>query len=827
MLPVAGLGQSAILTTVPISPRHCDCQSCIKILDGPYAGHYEREEDTQGQCGSGNGCYYRDIHSETEVCACDPGENTRPTDEIYGYEESNRCAPKPGPGHGGHGHPCNRDCSDGIIKTCYFNFNLENLYSNESERAADGVSRPVLTYNGKIPGPPIIVCEDDTVRIRVNNMLDFNGTEDQWFGISGTTLHENGIPQINRAFADGVPFVSQCPTPPGETFKLYGWDKDSGVVAGTYYYHDFMGGHSVQGASGPIIVKERIPKPDLYDVDKIKYRIFLQEWYHSPTNSTPVSILCNGKGRQGEFIPALSSGDSIIQYLAGREHTWVPVPNPHYTGDFNTSYEVFNIWNPGKRYRFRIIGAIGENFPIRVSIENHTFTAIATDAQYIEPVHDLTALWVAGGERYDIVVQTKEKDDVRTREPYQIHFFAQQTIPLCSIAYLRYHGQTVNESYIPDCSEFELGEEARVLNPVPLNYSDWINPNNIHVSQLRSAENVTVSNTSVNTHYAWMAETTFNNFRMVWPDVPFLFQDPANTTNRCGYTGGPNGTRNVPISCEADDICHCEHVLEESGLTNGSETFEIILINDGGSNIAHPVHQHGGWYHVLGVGQYDVTTTIINRTFIIEEDQQGRLTRNYDSPPCKDTLQIPPNGYAILSSTLLTNPAPWLLHSHISYHVEQGMAMVIQVGEFGNWTLGPVEDQNNTVCQDKPCLRDYNRIYWYSGMPNTTKCVQPGDQLMFVLGGEEYDVNVVNTTGDSDYDNFDDISSITTLCPLNGHSVFNDTWGSYIFDATTEGRYYFYSGEPAQCSGGNLRAELFVSEQCDCQRDEVPDAVLG
>ena len=75
-----------------------------------------------------------------------------------------------------------------------------------------------------------------------------------------------------------------------------------------------------------------------------------------------------------------------------------------------SEYEAFYIRKLGTKYRFRIIGAMGESIPIRVSIENHNFSVISVDSIDIVPVHNLTALWITVGERYDIVINTKTED---------------------------------------------------------------------------------------------------------------------------------------------------------------------------------------------------------------------------------------------------------------------------------------------------------------------------------------------------------------------------------------------------------------------------------
>ncbi|CAG7822416.1 unnamed protein product, partial [Allacma fusca] len=53
------------------------------------------------------------------------------------------------------------------------------------------------------------VCEGDTVVVDVTNSL---------FG-EGTAIHWHGIHMKTTPWMDGVPGVSQCPIPPGSTFR--------------------------------------------------------------------------------------------------------------------------------------------------------------------------------------------------------------------------------------------------------------------------------------------------------------------------------------------------------------------------------------------------------------------------------------------------------------------------------------------------------------------------------------------------------------------------------------------------------------------------------
>ena len=62
-----------------------------------------------------------------------------------------------------------------------------------------------LAYNGQVPGPQIRVTEGDRVRIVVKNNLE-----------QSTAVHFHGVEVPNDQ--DGVPFITQPPIKPGETY---------------------------------------------------------------------------------------------------------------------------------------------------------------------------------------------------------------------------------------------------------------------------------------------------------------------------------------------------------------------------------------------------------------------------------------------------------------------------------------------------------------------------------------------------------------------------------------------------------------------------------
>ncbi len=99
-------------------------------------------------------------------------------------------------------------------------------------------------YNTTAPGPEIRIRQGDRVRIVVENGLQ-----------EETTVHWHGVRTPNAM--DGVPYLTQPPIGPGETF-VYEFDA---VDAGTFWYHPHQRSFAQveRGLHGSLIVDEAEP----------------------------------------------------------------------------------------------------------------------------------------------------------------------------------------------------------------------------------------------------------------------------------------------------------------------------------------------------------------------------------------------------------------------------------------------------------------------------------------------------------------------------------------------------------------------------------------
>ncbi len=126
-------------------------------------------------------------------------------------------------------------------------------------------------YNGQIPGPQIRVREGDRVRIVLTNQLS-----------QSTSIHFHGLEVPNDQ--DGVPFITQPPVKPGETYTYEFTVPNSG--SHMYHSHHNSTKQVGMGLLGAFVVepKNRSREPKV-DVD---YVMILNDVSHGYT--------LNGKG---------------------------------------------------------------------------------------------------------------------------------------------------------------------------------------------------------------------------------------------------------------------------------------------------------------------------------------------------------------------------------------------------------------------------------------------------------------------------------------------------------------------------------------------------
>jgi FtsP/CotA-like multicopper oxidase with cupredoxin domain len=116
-----------------------------------------------------------------------------------------------------------------------------------------GKTAEAWAYNGQVPGPELRVTEGDKVRVNIKNELP-----------ESTSIHFHGVLVPNKM--DGVPFVTQPPTKPGESFSYEFTAKNTG--SHMYHSHHNSTKQVGKGLLGAFIIepKDKSKEP-AYDVE--------------------------------------------------------------------------------------------------------------------------------------------------------------------------------------------------------------------------------------------------------------------------------------------------------------------------------------------------------------------------------------------------------------------------------------------------------------------------------------------------------------------------------------------------------------------------------
>lgn len=99
----------------------------------------------------------------------------------------------------------------------------------------------------------------------------------------------------------------------------------------------------------------------------------------------------------------------------------------------------------------------------------------------------------------------------------------------------------------------------------------------------------------------------------------------------------------------------------------------ITVVN----TVSHPFHMHGYKLFVMGMGQHPDKSPM---TCAHAQDKAGTMPRLSKNKPLKDTISIPSKGFTVFRFKA-DNPGWWFLHCHYEWHMANGMALVVQVGE--------------------------------------------------------------------------------------------------------------------------------------------------
>ncbi|XP_030451293.1 laccase-4-like isoform X1 [Syzygium oleosum] len=505
-------------------------------------------------------------------------------------------------------------------------------------------SKPIVTVNGKFPGPTLYAREDDTVLVRVVNHVSYN-----------VTIHWHGVRQLRTCWSDGPAYITQCPIRPGQSY-VYNFTLTG--ERGTLLWHAHITWLRATLHGAIVILPKRgvpYPFPKPYK-EKV---IVLGEWWKADTE------LVLSQTEQSGLPPNTSDAHTI---------NGDPGPLP------NCSSQGYKLHvESGKTYLLRIVNA-AVNEEVFFKIAGHNLTVVEVDASYTKPF-SIDTIFIAPGQTTNALLAADQSSGsyLMAISPFMDTVVAVDNLTTTGI--MQYNGTLVSTPTVQvsmpainaTSVEFSFINSLRSLNSkrYPANVPLTVD----HSLLFTLSVGVNPCSTCVNGSKLIAA---LNNVSFVMPSTDILeahyhkrrgvYTDdfPGNPPMPFNYTGTPpsnmqtmNGTRVYKLAYNS--------------------TVQIVL--QGTSIVApenHPTHLHG--FNIFGIGKG-------LGNFDPNKDPENF---NLVDPVERNTIGVSTGGWTAIRFRA-DNPGVWFLHCHLELHTTWGLKMVFVVedGDGPNESLLP------------------------------------------------------------------------------------------------------------------------------------------
>ncbi|KAI3808436.1 hypothetical protein L1987_24387 [Smallanthus sonchifolius] len=503
-------------------------------------------------------------------------------------------------------------------------------------------AKPIVTVNGRFPGPTIYAREGDRVVINVSNHAQYN-----------MSIHWHGLKQYANGWADGPAYITQCPIKKGSS---YVYDFNVTGQRGTLWWHAHILWLRATVYGAIVILPQQqtpypFPKPDSEQV------LVFGEWWHGDVENIV---------KQGNAM-GLPPNMSDAHTINGKPGPLFPCSEKH-----TYAMEV----ESGKKYLLRIVNA-ALNDELFFAIAGHNMTVVEIDAVYTKPF-TTSAILIAPGQTTNVLVYA---NNAPGRYFMAVRPFQDVPIPVdnkTATAILQYKGvpNTVLPSLpqlpSPNDTTFALSYNNKLRSLNSLNF-----PANVPLKVDRKlfftvGLGKSVCPTCIN---GTRLSASLNNITFVMPQTGllqahyskmrgvFTLDFPDKPPQPFNYTGAPL-TANLFTS----------HGTRLSKIAFNS-TVELVIQDTNLLSVeSHPFHLHGYNFFVVGTGVGNFNPA------------KDPSKYNLVDPPERNTVGVPTGGWAAIRFRA-DNPGVWFFHCHLELHTGWGLKTAFVVED------GPGKDQ--------------------------------------------------------------------------------------------------------------------------------------
>lgn len=532
----------------------------------------------------------------------------------------------------------------GILPT-YFIFGQNvvryNLTMTDTIVNYSGKEKRAIAVNGQIPMPTLTFTEGDIAEIVVHNKLN-----------ESTSLHWHGVFLPNKE--DGVPYLTQMPIKPNETFTY----RFPIIQSGTHWYHSHSGLQEQIGMYGSLVLLKKKDDPTFRNgIDDLpEVPIILSEWTDiKPENVHRMLHNANDwfaikKGTVQSYSEAIKAG----HFKTKLDNEWkrmlaMDVSDVYYdkfliNGKNESQLSQFKA---GDKVRLRISNG-GASSYFWLNYAGGKMTVVANDGNDVEPV-DVDRLIIGVSETYDVVVSIPNDDTAyeflatpEDRTKSASIFLGKGKMQLKSrMPRLKYFEgmKMMNNMMNMDGSMDDMGMDMsyQQMDMNTVMYPEITgNPEMKMDEKMVMDDNMNHSNDSMNANQDII---TLNYGMLKAPQPTTLPKDAPVRELRFELTGNMN---RYVWSMDNKVLSETDKILIKKG-----ENVRITLYN--GSMMRHPMHLHGHDFRILN-GQDDYA-------------------------PLKNVLDIMPMETDVIEFAANVE-GDWFFHCHILYHMMAGMNRV-------------------------------------------------------------------------------------------------------------------------------------------------------
>lgn len=535
----------------------------------------------------------------------------------------------------------------------------------------NGKNKHAIAVNGQFSMPTLTFYQGDTAEIVVHNKLK-----------EGTSLHWHGLILPNEY--DGVPWLTQKPIMPGETFTY----RFPIIQNGTHWYHSHAGLQEQIGMYGSMILKKREPNSTVKVENEYPFRkgiddlptipVILSEW--SDLNSHNVQRML----RYANDYAAIkkkstqSYGEAIVKghFKTKLNNEWkrmlaMDVSDIYYTQFLINGTVVSQVvadpktgkpFNAGDKVRLRIANGGGSTY-FWLKYAGGKMTVVANDGNDVEPI-EVDRLIIGVSETYDVVVTIPAKDTA-----YEFLATSEDRIGSASL----FIGDGIKQltARMPRLKYFE---GMKMMNGM-MNMDGSMDDMSMNMSLQKMDMNrvmypeITGEATGGMKHDHGKVKKEKEDVKMDMGDMKGMDHSMMNMSGQSDITTlnysmlkspikttlpAENPTRELSFelsgnmnryvwSMDGKVLSEVDKILVKKG-----ENLRIVMYN--GSMMRHPMHLHGHDFRVVnGQGEYAPMMNVLDIM-----------------PMETDTIEFAAN-----------HEGDWFFHCHILYHMMAGMNRVI------------------------------------------------------------------------------------------------------------------------------------------------------